>query len=271
MSDIIQIENKELVVKEWQGERVVTIWDIANLHEREVKRVTEQFKRNKDNFIEGVDFILLSREEFLKSHLSTLVNLSNNTKVIPLFTESGYLMLIKTFNDSLSWKVQRVLVNSYFKIKEIVENNYKVPKTFKEALLLAVEQQEEIERLELENKEKQNQLEKQKPKVDFYNSVKDSESTLDFKQVATTLNFKNIGRNNLMKILRGQRILTPKNEPYQRYINLGYFKTIESDWVNNYGETKIRVKTVVYQKGVEFINNLLSDLGFVKEVGKNEM
>ena len=267
MSDIIKIENKELSVKEWNNQRVLTIWDIANLHEREVKRVTEQFKRNRDNFIEGVDFILLTREEFLKSHLSALVNLSNNTKVIPLFTESGYLMLIKTFNDSLSWKVQRVLVNSYFKIKEIVENNYKVPKTFKEALLLAVEQQEEIERLELENKEKQNQLEEQKPMVDFFETVTESEDTLDFKQVATTLKFEGIGRTKLMIILREQGIINWRNEPYQKYVNLGYFKTIEKEYNDVFGNTRLSVKTVVFQKGVDFINRLLIKLGKTRGVG----
>lgn len=271
MSDIIQVEGKELIVKEWQGERVITIYDIAELHEKEVNSITKNFKNNFTRYNKDVDYFVMSMENISERKIFGQRKIPNNIKSLPVFTERGYLKLVKSFNDDLSWRIQDILIESYFKIKEIIENNYKVPKTFKEALLLAVEQQEEIERLELENKEKQNKIEEQKPKVDFYNSVKDSESTLDFKQVATTLNFKNIGRNNLMKVLRGQRILTPKNEPYQRYINLGYFKTIESDWVNNYGETKIRVKTVVYQKGVEFINNLLLDLGFVKEVGKNEM
>lgn len=35
-----------------------------------------------------------------------------------LITESGYLMLVKSFTDDLAWKVQRELVNSYFKLRE---------------------------------------------------------------------------------------------------------------------------------------------------------
>ncbi|HNQ43870.1 MAG TPA: hypothetical protein PKI59_05545 [Candidatus Cloacimonadota bacterium] len=31
------------------------------------------------------------------------------------FTESGYLMLVKSLTDDLSWAVQRELVNSYFR------------------------------------------------------------------------------------------------------------------------------------------------------------
>lgn len=36
-----------------------------------------------------------------------------------LFTETGYLMLVKSFNDDLSWSVQRQLVTGYFKGKEL--------------------------------------------------------------------------------------------------------------------------------------------------------
>jgi len=43
----------------------------------------------------------------------------NNVKEIPLFTESGYLMLVKTFTDDLSWQIQRQLVKGYFKLKEL--------------------------------------------------------------------------------------------------------------------------------------------------------
>ena len=43
----------------------------------------------------------------------------NNVKEIVLFTESGYLMLVKTFTDDLSWDIQRQLVKGYFKLKEL--------------------------------------------------------------------------------------------------------------------------------------------------------
>ena len=37
---------------------------------------------------------------------------------IVLITESGYLMLVKSFTDDLSWDVQRELVKCYFRVKE---------------------------------------------------------------------------------------------------------------------------------------------------------
>lgn len=37
---------------------------------------------------------------------------------VTLITESGYLMLVKSFTDDLAWDVQRQLVNSYFKVEK---------------------------------------------------------------------------------------------------------------------------------------------------------
>ena len=40
---------------------------------------------------------------------------------LTLITETGYMMLVKSFSDDLSWEVQRQLVNSYFTVQEIKE------------------------------------------------------------------------------------------------------------------------------------------------------
>lgn len=117
---LIKIEDKELTIKEWNGQRVVTAWDIAELHERDVKVVNQQFKRNKERLILGEDYFILKRDEILKSQIVTLEKLAPNLSELILFTESGYLMLVKTFTDEISWKIQRMLVKSYFKLKEFV-------------------------------------------------------------------------------------------------------------------------------------------------------
>ena len=62
MGTLIKINEKQLEMKEYQGERVVTAWDIAEAHGRDVKRVNEQFNRNIDKLIAGEDYFILSRE-----------------------------------------------------------------------------------------------------------------------------------------------------------------------------------------------------------------
>lgn len=112
------VANREIEIKEYRGERVVTAWDIAEVHGRDVKRVNEQFRRNRKKLIEKEDYFILIREEFSESFSATALSKFSNNKEIKLFTESGYLMLIKTFDDELSWKIQRQLIKSYFKLVE---------------------------------------------------------------------------------------------------------------------------------------------------------
>ena len=120
-SNLITIADKEIELKEYKGERVVTAWDIADLHEKDVKVVNQHFNRNITNLIENEDYYIISKETFLKSHFVTLKNHAPNLKEVALFTESGYLLLVKGFTDERSWNIQRQLVKSYFKLKELKE------------------------------------------------------------------------------------------------------------------------------------------------------
>lgn len=117
---LVKINNNDVMVKEFQGQRVVTVWDIAKVHNREVKRITENFKNNRDKFILNEDYFSLTPKEFYESKFSFQEFIPNNVKEIILFTESGYLMLVRTLTDDLSWKVQRELIKGYFIAKEMV-------------------------------------------------------------------------------------------------------------------------------------------------------
>ena len=83
------VANREIEIKEYRGERVVTAWDIAEVHGRDVKRVNEQFRRNRKKLIEKEDYFILSREEFSESFSATALSKFSNNKEIKLFTESG--------------------------------------------------------------------------------------------------------------------------------------------------------------------------------------
>lgn len=103
------------------SERVITAWDIARLHGRDVREVNQQFNRNIKNLIENEDYFIVNRSHIFESHRVIQDFIPNNVKEIVLFTEYGYLLLVKTFTDDKSWKVQRQLVKSYFKLKELKE------------------------------------------------------------------------------------------------------------------------------------------------------
>ena len=103
-------------------------------------------------------------------------------------------------------------------------------------------------------------LDAQKPAVDFYKAVTDSRDAIEMSKVAKMLDM-GIGRNKLFEILREKQILRQNNEPYQTFIDRGYFRVIEQKYTPSPGETRISIKTLVYQKGLDYIRKVL-----VKEV-----
>lgn len=116
MNEVITIENTEMQIREYNGQRVVTFKDIDTVHQRTDGTAKRNFLHNKKYFVEGEDYVIVQRNS-QKDEIRTF-GFSIPTRGITLITESGYLMLVKSFNDDLSWKVQRRLVNSYFNARE---------------------------------------------------------------------------------------------------------------------------------------------------------
>lgn len=102
-----------------------------------------------------------------------------------------------------------------------------------------------------------NQISEMQSKIDFFDTVTESTDTFDMLTVSKILNFKGVGRNKLFVILRDESILNASNEPYQKYIDNGWFRVIESRFIKLNGDICINSKTVVYQKGIDGILRIL--------------
>ena len=113
MNELIRVGNSSIYAKEYKGKRVVTFKDIDTVHERPSGTANKRFLDNKKRFINGEDYFIVGNSEIRKSHIMSLSDNDFTDKV--LITESGYLMLVKSFTDDLAWTVQRQLVDSYFR------------------------------------------------------------------------------------------------------------------------------------------------------------
>lgn len=121
-TDTIQISDYDVSVKEYKGERVVTFKDIDTVHERVDGTASRNFRKNKEHFIDGVDFFKITPNEFRRAFGENSMD-KRQSNDITLLTESGYLMLAKSLTDKKAWKVQRQLVNTYFRVKQVVSDN----------------------------------------------------------------------------------------------------------------------------------------------------
>lgn len=117
MTKVISINNRMLPIKEYKGQRVVTFKEIDTVHGRPEGTARKRFNDNKERFISGVDYFKISPSEF-RTAIGEMDFRQQND--ITLITESGYLMLAKSFTDDLAWQVQRELVNFYFRAEDII-------------------------------------------------------------------------------------------------------------------------------------------------------
>lgn len=175
---------------------------------------------------------------------------------VTIINESGLYSLI--FGSKLEsaqkfkkWVTSEVLPSIRRTGSFSVQPKFNVPTTFAEALRLAADQQEKIE-------EQAKLLEEQKPKVEFFDTVADSKTAISMNDVAKVLGIKGMGRNNLFEFLRNEKILMSNNVPFQIYVDRGYFRVIEQKYMKN-GEPCMNIKTLVYQKGVDFISKTIKN------------
>lgn len=115
-----------------------------------------------------------------------------------------------------------------------------------------------------EEQEKRKQLEvkvaQDKPLVDFATQVSKSSDLIDIAQMAKLAQDENIniGRNKLFEWLREKKILMSNNNPYQRFVDQGFFQLKEVTKSTPYGD-KIFLKTLVTGKGQIYIIQKLKD------------
>ena len=174
-----------------------------------------------------------------------------------LINESGLYSLVLSSKLPTAKQFKRWITKEVIPSIRKTGGYFATPKTYVEALRALADAEEEKERLALENEE-------MKPKAEFYDTVAESSTTFEVGVVAKILNF-GIGRNKLFKFLRNEGILNPDNIPYQQYVDAGYFKVVEMPYGKLNGDTLVGKKTVVYQKGIDYIRKRLIKKGKVAQ------
>ena len=126
MNEVITIENTEMQIREYDGQRVVTFKDIDEVHQRPKGTAKRNFTRNKKHFIENEDYFVVTREDVGTNFVPTY-GFNEKAPSGILVTETRYLMLVKSLRDDLSWDVQRQLVKAYFKVKQEIPERKTYP------------------------------------------------------------------------------------------------------------------------------------------------
>lgn len=120
---------------------------------------------------------------------------------------------------------------------------------------------------ELIAKQKQVIVEMQ-PQAIIGDRFTNDDNSYDMNLFSKVLAIRGLGRNNLFAWLRDEGILRANNEPYQKYIDMDYFKVIVLE--NKYNDRKTP-KTLVKSKGIPFIVKKLIKDGYIVTKSINEI
>ena len=169
-----------------------------------------------------------------------------------LMDRDGFSLLVMGFTGSkaLEWKLKYIeAFNQMEQAMLIKAPSYQIADPIERAKAWITEQEEK--------KALAGAIEELKPKAEFFDAVADSKTAIELGTAANVLGIKGVGRNKLFQFLRERGVLKENNEPYRKYIDLGYFRVIEQKYSKPDGTTHISIKTLVYQRGLDYIRKEL--------------
>ncbi|MDL2235419.1 phage antirepressor KilAC domain-containing protein [Christensenellaceae bacterium OttesenSCG-928-L17] len=231
----------KLQVIEHNSQRVLTTAQLAEGYGADTQTVTNNYNRNKQRYAAGKHFYCLEGVELKAFAAATQIDLSPNVHKMYLWTEHGALLHAKSLGTDKAWEVYERLVETYFRAREMFE----VPKSLSEALYLAAGLQKQIE----ENA----------PLVAFAETAARSKDSILIRELAKICckNGIETGEKRLYAKLREWGHIMPgRTEPYQTFVDRGYYEVCEGTREAN-GMTHLYKVTRVLPKGQQYIMNRL--------------
>jgi phage antirepressor YoqD-like protein len=241
----IAINNVSLPVLQIDDQRVVTLSMVDKVHQRPDGTASRNFREHRQRFIEAEDYFELTADEIRRQSFGHVFPPRTPKGIV--LTESGYLMLVKSFTDDLAWDVQRKLVNSYFKVNQpdplaLLSN----PEKLRAALL-----DYSTKVIELNA-----QIEEQAPKVAFANQVEAAPDAISVSKAAKLLG---TGQRRLFSLLREIGWITRRNEPYQAKIEAGFMDVKLGSWEHPDHGLQQAVTPLITGKGLTKLQSVMGE------------
>lgn len=162
----------ELTIVEHNNQRVLTTEQLAQAYGCEPRRISENFNRNQNRFVEGKHFYKLEGDA-LRDFKASLgdTQIANNLKFAPtvyLWTERGASRHSKMLGTDMAWEVFDQLEETYFTVHQKQLSPIELIAAQANAL---VEQERELARLRLDTEEIRKEQKIQSSRIDTLNGV----------------------------------------------------------------------------------------------------
>ena len=250
-----------------ENQKVILAKTVAEIHDMRMDKVNDLIRNNIDEFEIGVDLLDLKvnlTKGYNFEELGFTKMQVSKAKNIYLLSEQGYFALVQLMRTDKAKEVRKQLRREYFSMREVINSNEQL----KAQLLLKIYKggQEAIlstrQLVDMEVKESTkpllDKIEENKPKVNYYEDVLNTEGTMTTTQVAKGFNMTAQKLNNYLHDKKVQFKRSGMWMLYKEYDGQGYTDVKTS--VIKKGLDNITTHYLVWtEKGRRFIYDLLLD------------
>ena len=179
-----------------------------------------------------------------------------------LITEKGVAQLIGGYSAAVpkAFELNVAYINEFDRMKSEL-NGAKIPTTMKEALLIALEQQEKIEALQLDNSVKDQQIAELQPKATYYDLILQCADLLSVTEIAKDYGMSAKTFNKKLHDLGIQFKQSGIWFLYAKYQDKGYTKTKTQNYNRPDGTQGAKTHMYWTQAGRLFIYHILKEHG----------
>lgn len=126
---IVNINDKRIVAVEWNGERVITTAQLAEVYGTDVNNVQNNFSNNKGRFKEGIHYYLLTGEELkkFKNQVNDIDLVAKRTSQLYIWTKRGASRHCKILDTDKAWQQFDCLEENYFNPQPVSTVAYQYP------------------------------------------------------------------------------------------------------------------------------------------------
>lgn len=232
-----------------EGQKAILVKTISEIHDTRLDKVNTLINEHIDEFEIGIDLLDLMSDEKSLNLAKVLGFITNNRqKNCYLLSEQGYMLLVGFMKTEKAKEIRKQLRREYFAMREVINSDEQL----KAKLLLDIYNggQEGIvaskELAKLEKKPLLEKIEKDKPKVNYFDDFMNSNGLYTSTQVAKLFKFKSAQQFN--KTLNENRIIFKQGKSWLPYseVDKTWFKVIVGEKEgHNYSNLKITPKGIM--------------------------
>lgn len=232
-----------------EGQKAILAKTISEIHDTRLDKVNTLINEHIDEFEIGIDLLDLMSDEKSLNLAKVLGFITNNRqKNCYLLSEQGYMLLVGFMKTEKAKEIRKQLRREYFAMREVINSDEQL----KAKLLLDIYNggQEGIvaskELAKLEKKPLLEKIEKDKPKVNYFDDFMNSNGLYTSTQVAKLFKFKSAQQFN--KTLNENRIIFKQGKSWLPYseVDKTWFKVIVGEKEgHNYSNLKITPKGIM--------------------------